>query len=1145
MQKEYGAFADNFVTVFAPEILKVYLHQVELYVSGRIKPKSTCILLKPHVDSLVAKLTTHSMSLSWRPSIILDRTSSLLETFATELRDANFDPESSYRYPTMTRFFMMRFFAHLCLYLQTIDIPVPPLATQVILEAYLQVLEAAGQRELIAMYAVPLGDNAVERYAMFLTLLELTADVNDRRLALTRAREHGLDVHKEAVVAAKQTIDRAFESFVIPLQATPSDIELLLLRSIEWTTFEDGMHDTALEQVTVILRYFLGAGSVLLAKNLVEMLPQRCLYVSLASRWPLVARFALVVVPILIRNSHSSRSPIIACFLVVAPAAESAGPSEESHVPTVDRVDRVFSGVDVPPPPPSSSSSEDGVSDREEELEAVDFADMGKMFPNLGTAKASTKARQEKTFCWDSFIPSSSTARRYNEKPVLVSTDAVISETTAITVHSSTALEHSTAALVITQDDDIEILIDKPDPIPSSTTPISNETTASPACLPEGDTPTFSFFVDTEPTKPFAHRSASDVVLFDRTAAWGGAPFGAEDELIVYVAPHPRSGRASLVPPIPRVRLPTKYMLTGTNNPMHIHPVPVAHESIVDNQRIPAASEAPQFSSVSFDFGTPTAKKQSHQIPVFTPGDHSKARAQARRQDARVARNRAQRHAMFGSFGAILSEARLRDADERERKDIRWETRRRGDDDIDWGDDDIDWGDDDEDGDGSGDGSGVPENDGVDEVSNGLGGMDLDPDLEPSLEAMKGFVHSMSAEGSRYRTMDDIEDEQRMRIEDEEEDDGSDSHGSYSDTSDEEDKEEKAVFEVEEDMLVAESEGGKPHEPLPSGDSDEGEDSSDDDELSPGGNFKARLHRLREKSRSTKPATAAPAGDSEGDEEDDASFPRWNRGDSDNDYIAGIEEMLEMHSGIVGSKDRKMRKKLFRAILNASQRVLLSYRVYQSSNLFSERKKENMKELPADLQEIWKKDRAKKAELTRAREQARLTDAVDPISPKKGGKKGRKAMRAAAKMDPSELAEIQNAIIDMVSLEKQIRRFISDEGGKNNMVLPPMNKASRKEVHELANSFNLKSQSKGKEDWRYITLIKSTKTRAVDEHKVKNVMKRHGGRFDNDKMPRHKDGDEVGKAAPKIGETNVGFKDACFDGVGRKRQNWWQCVQWD
>ncbi|KAG1769091.1 nuclear pore protein 84/107 [Suillus placidus] len=133
------------------------------------------------------------------------------------------------------------------------------------------------------MYAGALRDNAVERYAMFLTSLELTADVNECRLALTRAREHGLDVHKVAVVTAERTIDRAFELLpqmkgplpsVIALQATPSDVELLLLRSIEWTTFEDGTHDTALEQATVILRYFLGAGRVSLAKNLVEMLPR-------------------------------------------------------------------------------------------------------------------------------------------------------------------------------------------------------------------------------------------------------------------------------------------------------------------------------------------------------------------------------------------------------------------------------------------------------------------------------------------------------------------------------------------------------------------------------------------------------------------------------------------------------------------------------------------------------------------------------------------------------------------------------------------------------------------------------------------------------------------------------------------------------
>ncbi|KAG2081066.1 hypothetical protein BD769DRAFT_1734392 [Suillus cothurnatus] len=61
---------------------------------------------------------------------------------------------------------------------------------------------------------------------------------------------------------------------VIALQATPSDVELLLLRSIEWMMFEDGTYDTALEQAIVILRYFLGAGRVSLAKNLVEMLPR-------------------------------------------------------------------------------------------------------------------------------------------------------------------------------------------------------------------------------------------------------------------------------------------------------------------------------------------------------------------------------------------------------------------------------------------------------------------------------------------------------------------------------------------------------------------------------------------------------------------------------------------------------------------------------------------------------------------------------------------------------------------------------------------------------------------------------------------------------------------------------------------------------
>ncbi|EIN12803.1 ARM repeat-containing protein [Punctularia strigosozonata HHB-11173 SS5] len=72
MRKDYGAFAEHFITVFAPEIFKVYLHQVELYVAGQawlsskcqyqifsfftecVKPKSTWVLLKPHFETLVS-----------------------------------------------------------------------------------------------------------------------------------------------------------------------------------------------------------------------------------------------------------------------------------------------------------------------------------------------------------------------------------------------------------------------------------------------------------------------------------------------------------------------------------------------------------------------------------------------------------------------------------------------------------------------------------------------------------------------------------------------------------------------------------------------------------------------------------------------------------------------------------------------------------------------------------------------------------------------------------------------------------------------------------------------------------------------------------------------------------------------------------
>ncbi|KAI0263933.1 ARM repeat-containing protein [Gloeopeniophorella convolvens] len=80
MQDEYGPFAEHFVAAFAPEIFKVYLQQIELYVSGQawlskkcqyqmlqfftecVKPKSTWAMLKPQFESLVSNFVFPNLS---------------------------------------------------------------------------------------------------------------------------------------------------------------------------------------------------------------------------------------------------------------------------------------------------------------------------------------------------------------------------------------------------------------------------------------------------------------------------------------------------------------------------------------------------------------------------------------------------------------------------------------------------------------------------------------------------------------------------------------------------------------------------------------------------------------------------------------------------------------------------------------------------------------------------------------------------------------------------------------------------------------------------------------------------------------------------------------------------------------------------
>ena len=248
---------------------------------------------------------------------------------------------------------------------------------------------------------------------------------------------------------------------------------------------------------------------------------------------------------------------------------------------------------------------------------------------------------------------------------------------------------------------------------------------------------------------------------------------------------------------------------------------------------------------------------------------------------------------------------------------------------------------------------------------------------------------------------------------------------------------------------------------------------------------------------------------------------------------------MDENEPILTGKDRKQRNALFRSIRDgnfedleesspASACFLALWFCFFVSDLFrAERRRDKGKDLPPDLQARWEKDRKAKAEQKKKRELARLEAAADPLSKKKGGKKGRKAMLAAAKLDPT-INVIPNRVIDMVTLVQQIRRFIDDIGGPSTMSLPPTNKETRKNIHEMAIAFNLKSLSKGHGDARYTTLTKTTKSGAfIDERKVEKIVRRSGGMgargdsFIYDKkgkgrgapvvMPRHREGEEVGK----------------------------------
>ncbi|KAI5830900.1 hypothetical protein K523DRAFT_271177 [Schizophyllum commune Tattone D] len=680
-----------------------------------------------------------------------------------------------------------------------------------------------------------------------------------------------------------------------------------------------------------------------------------------------------------------------------------------------------------------------------------------------------------------------------------------------------------------------------PAPVDTSSTP----STEAPAHTAEGHEATAdvpapteeqaSFFIDTTP-------SMIDVpTTVPSRIAQLTRELQDEDEVIVYVAPHPRSTRATPAPAPPQMTS----MLTGTTKTVDATTLSKAWASTPAPLAAAVSPPAPEpFASVpqpstpkagpSFSF-TRSGTRQPRHAPAVTPDGRARTRIRERQKNKKR-RPKGEWGALgFGAFGAMHEE-------ELWAPDPRYAERRRGDSDLEWGTDDEDEGD--------AGATGVAE------------GMEVDADLVADDGAMRRFVQSMGVEGQRHVTMDDVRDGEILKAEDEEEDE----RGPESESSDDDEDEEEdlaadldAILHQEEVEMMGESD-----------DDDEDSDDSDDVDDTPQTSFRKRLERMRAAKGKQRASAPKVANDSDDDMEmdigwevDDYDAMEWSNADADEAFLDHVDKLLAENKHLLKGKGKKRHDKLFNNILNGSFDMEDSLDELAQFNEFtsSKRKKEKYESLPVELQEQWEKDRAKKAANKRARQLARMQVAADPLAPKKGGKKMKKAIAAAARqMDPSygrgdmaysddedlpgTIHVIPNRVIDINTLVMEIRRFIADIG-RVSMALPPANKETRKKVHDLAEAFGLKSKSKGKGDARYTTLTRTSRTGyAVSERKIGKIVRGaggHGGMFGSSsyggekgkkgkgggapvRVPRHREGEEVGGTAPKIGESNVGFK---------------------
>jgi len=313
--------------------------------------------------------------------------------------------------------------------------------------------------------------------------------------------------------------------------------------------------------------------------------------------------------------------------------------------------------------------------------------------------------------------------------------------------------------------------------------------------------------------------------------------------------------------------------------------LPVTSEiATTPNTTIP---EPPPFPSIPFSFSKPSLVPDTTETalsdrgtsnagrlrvpPVTTPRQAKVWKQRVYRAGKR--RNSVKKHraASFGAFGAMREEALLHRIDKE--RDERYDKRRRGDSDLEWADTD----DDDDERKMMPEGwehdipsvlSTLEKGKGKAEEQGDEGhGMDVDSDLD--MNTMTGFVQGLlGPDAGKHVTMDDVRDQEIMKMEDE---DQSRSSGS-------DDEEVDGALEAEEGRFM------NGHDLGPESAADD--DDEEDDDV--GNSFQARLQRIRAKAGAPKNSAGFCEWSSEDEDEADILEKYLTWADEDDDFIQHI-----------------------------------------------------------------------------------------------------------------------------------------------------------------------------------------------------------------------------------------------------------------